>query len=70
MHRLNFIKMEYMITLFLKVLVVKKEIPNEQVNYLENLTQKYPILSIEDGMDENDWDGWEALTKKLVIKFN
>lgn len=38
---------------------------DEQVNYLQNLTQKYPILSIEDGMDENDWDGWEALTKRI-----
>ena len=40
----------------------------EQVKYLQNLTQKYPILSIEDGMDENDWDGWEALTKKIGDK--
>ena len=46
----------------------KKRNSNEQVNYLENLTQKYPILSIEDGMDENDWDGWEALTKKIGNK--
>ncbi len=40
----------------------------EQVNYLENLSNKYPIISIEDGMDENDWDGWEALTKKMGDK--
>ena len=40
----------------------------EQVHYLQNLTQKYPILSIEDGMDENDWDGWELLTKKIGNK--
>ena len=40
----------------------------EQVNYLQKLTQKYPILSIEDGMDENDWDGWELLTKKIGDK--
>ena len=40
----------------------------EQVHYLQNLTQKYPILSIEDGMDENDWDGWELLTKKIGDK--
>ena len=46
----------------------KKRNSEEQVNYLENLTQKYPILSIEDGMDENDWDGWEALTKKIGHK--
>ena len=38
---------------------------DEQVNYLHNLTKKYPILSIEDGMDENDWEGWEKLTKKI-----
>tara|TARA_B100000575_G_scaffold249550_1_gene216008 strand:- start:14666 stop:15958 length:1293 start_codon:yes stop_codon:yes gene_type:complete len=41
---------------------------HEQVNYLENLSNKYPILSIEDGMDENDWDGWEALTRKMGDK--
>ena len=46
----------------------KKRNSAEQVSYLENLTQKYPILSIEDGMDENDWNGWEALTKKIGDK--
>ncbi len=46
----------------------KKRNSAEQVDYLVNLTQKYPILSIEDGMDENDWDGWEALTKKIGNK--
>jgi enolase len=30
----------------------------EQVDYLAELAAKYPIISIEDGMDENDWDGW------------
>ena len=45
-----------------------KRSTKEQVNYLENLINKYPILSIEDGMDENDWDGWEALTKKIGDK--
>ena len=34
----------------------------EQVNYLEELCQKYPIDSIEDGMAENDWEGWKILT--------
>jgi len=34
-------------------------------NYLASLCDKYPILSIEDGMDESDWDGWAGLTKKL-----
>lgn len=35
----------------------------EQADYLASLTSKYPIISIEDGMDENDWDGWAHLTK-------
>lgn len=34
-------------------------------DYLAELASKYPILSIEDGMDEADWDGWAALTKKI-----
>ncbi|WP_320814572.1 phosphopyruvate hydratase [Flavobacterium sp.] len=34
----------------------------EQAEYLAELTTKYPIISIEDGMDENDWDGWKILT--------
>lgn len=37
----------------------------EQVIYLEELISKYPIDSIEDGMSENDWDGWELLTAKI-----
>ena len=37
----------------------------EQVDYLEELIGKYPIITIEDGMDENDWDGWKALTERL-----
>ena len=37
----------------------------EQASYLAELSQKYPILSIEDGMDENDWEGWKILTDKL-----
>ncbi|MFD0977787.1 phosphopyruvate hydratase [Salinimicrobium gaetbulicola] len=36
----------------------------EQADYLVSLAEKYPIISIEDGMDENDWDGWKALTEK------
>jgi enolase len=38
----------------------------EMVAYYEQLRGKYPILSIEDGMSEGDWDGWEALTKGLA----
>jgi enolase len=37
----------------------------EQAQYLADLCGKYPIISIEDGMDENDWDGWKALTEKV-----
>lgn len=37
----------------------------EQVDFLEELVNKYPIISIEDGMDENDWDGWKLLTERL-----
>lgn len=40
----------------------------EQVAYLEQLISKYPIDSIEDGMSENDWDGWKALTDKIGDK--
>ena len=35
------------------------------VGYLADLTQRYPIISIEDGMDEDDWDGWRLLTSTL-----
>ena len=35
----------------------------QQAEYLADLSSKYPIISIEDGMDENDWDGWANLTK-------
>ena len=37
----------------------------EMADYLENLINKYPIISIEDGMDEDDWDGWKILTEKV-----
>ena len=50
----------------------KKKDPNghrltadEQIKYLEELTAKYPIDSIEDGLDENDWDNWVKLTKAI-----
>jgi len=38
---------------------------DEQAQYLADLTTKYPIISIEDGMDENDWNGWKTLTEKV-----
>jgi len=40
----------------------------EQVDYLEQLVKKYPIDSIEDGMSENDWDGWKMLTDRIGKK--
>lgn len=40
----------------------------EQVEYLAQLVEKYPIISIEDGMAEDDWDGWKLLTEKLGKK--
>ncbi|HQT23035.1 MAG: phosphopyruvate hydratase [Sphingobacteriales bacterium 17-39-43] len=40
----------------------------EQAEYLASLTEKYPIISIEDGMDEDDWDGWKLLTEKIGSK--
>ena len=41
---------------------------NEFVSYLEELVNKYPIISIEDGMDENDFDGWKLLTDRIGKK--
>lgn len=38
---------------------------DEQIDYLEELISKYPIDSIEDGMSENDWDGWKKLTDRI-----
>jgi len=40
----------------------------EQADYLAELASKYPIISIEDGMDENDWEGWKYLTDKIGEK--
>lgn len=40
----------------------------EQADYLAELAEKYPIISIEDGMDENDWDGWKYLTERVGDK--
>ena len=40
----------------------------EQADYLASLASKYPIISIEDGMDENDWDGWKYLTELIGDK--
>ena len=40
----------------------------QQADYLAELSKKYPIISIEDGMDENDWDGWKYLTETIGKK--
>ncbi len=42
-----------------------KRSPSEQAKYLAYLSKKYPIISIEDGMDENDWEGWKLLTDSI-----
>ena len=46
----------------------QKRNAEEQVAYLEGLVEKYPIITIEDGMDENDWEGWKLLTERLGDK--
>jgi len=42
-----------------------KKTPTELIDFYENLVNKYPIISIEDGMAENDWDGWKQMTERL-----
>jgi enolase len=47
----------------------KKELTSEQmVDFYANWVKQYPIISLEDGLDENDWDGWKLLTEKLGSK--
>ena len=46
----------------------KKLSADEQIAYLEELINKYPIYSIEDGLDENDWENWVKLTEKVGDK--
>jgi len=38
---------------------------SEMISYLEKLVNRYPIISIEDGLSENDWSGWQSLTRKI-----
>lgn len=50
--------------------ILKNESPSEKtaeelISFYENLREKYPIISIEDGLDENDWNGWKILTERL-----
>ena len=42
--------------------------PAEMVDYWDNWVKKYPIISIEDGMDEDDWDGWKMMTDRMGDK--
>ncbi len=42
-----------------------KRSSRKMVNFYERWASKYPVVSIEDGLDENDWDGWKTLTEKL-----
>jgi enolase len=46
----------------------KTRSPPQQVDYFAQLTEIYPIVSIEDGMAEDDWDGWKLLTQKIGAK--
>lgn len=46
----------------------QKRTSAQQAEYLKELSSKYPIISIEDGMDENDWDGWKLLTETIGDK--
>ena len=41
---------------------------DEMIRYWEELSQKYPIISLEDGLSEEDWDGWHSMTKALGDK--
>ena len=46
----------------------KKFTSDEMIDFYEDLVSKYPIISIEDGLDEDDWDGWKKLTDRLGQK--
>jgi enolase len=46
----------------------EKLTPTEMVNFWADWAEKYPILSIEDGLDEDDWEGWKNLTEKIGDK--
>jgi enolase len=46
----------------------EKLTPAEMVDFWADWTEKYPILSIEDGLDEDDWEGWKSLTEKIGEK--
>ena len=56
--------MEYKIGEVSKILNISKEM----IRYYEDICAKYPIISIEDGLSEDDWEGWQAMTKALGKK--
>ncbi len=64
MHHQNSMKMVYMTTVTRRRTRCKTY-SCQQVDYLEQFVDKYPIITIEDGMDENDWDGWKQLTERI-----
>ena len=41
---------------------------SEMISYYEKLIEKYPISSIEDGLSEDDWDGWQEMTKRIYYQ--
>ncbi len=45
-----------------------KKSSEQMVDFYEDLVDRYPIISIEDGLDENDWDGWAILTERLASR--
>ena len=51
-----------------EIIAIDRLLSKELVAYYEELCAKYPIISIEDGLDENDWEGWKYLTQKLGDK--
>ena len=46
----------------------EKLTPEQMVDFWQDWTEKYPILSIEDGLDEDDWNGWKQLTERIGDK--
>lgn len=42
----------------------------EMIEYYEKLAEKFPIVSIEDGLEEDDWEGWKQMTKDWETKYS
>lgn len=41
---------------------------SELISFWEEMVEKYPIMSIEDGLDEDDWEGWNEMTRRLETR--